>query len=518
MAKLMTGASQPTLKLEKPKTLGESFVAAAKLRISRPFFIDAEMRLDGAQVLGQSKQLAAALQTQALSSGDKIVFLSRPSVLHTLAWFSAIRLGAIATNLHLLETPERMAETIAWLEAKLVVFDEEFSALAQPLSEKLPQVRFVPLADLSRTQAELTSALDAGESSDPVAIVLSSGSTGRPKGVIHTHASVLGSVEAGGQVYRGLDMDDSVLVCIGTSFGGWCNVVLPFVGLATRLVFQRRFDPQAFLKGLADERITIAPLVPTMWRMVLATEPERYDLSSVKLAFMSGEMASRSDVEQIRARVTGKVRAAYLSTEGACGCGIVADEDQFQTETRPAGRLIAGADIRIIATNGTISDLLPAGQTGEILLSGKSLACGYWKDADRTTQRFNDGWWRSGDTGYLTEDGRVVLVGRTDHVINSGGMKIQAEEIEAALMCHPKIRQAAVVGVPDPKWGQRAEAYVIVSDDGADAQSISSWCQTEGQISPMRFLKAVHVVERLPTGPTGKLYRPALLAPQRNSA
>jgi acyl-coenzyme A synthetase/AMP-(fatty) acid ligase len=377
-------------------------------------------------------------------------------------------------------------------------------------------VRFVPLADLLRTQAELTSALDAGESGDPAAIVLSSGSTGRPKGVVHTHASMLGSIEAGSEVYRGLDTDDSVLVCIGTSFGGWCNVVLPFVGLATRLVFQRRFDPQAFLKGLADERITIAPLVPTMWRMVLAADPERYDLSSVRLAFMSGEMASRGDVEKIRARVTNKVRAAYLSTEGACACGIVADEDRFQTDARPAGRLLFGAGIRIIAIDGTVSDLLAAGQTGELLLSGPSLACRYWKDADRTTQRFHDGWWRSGDTGYLNEDGDVVLVGRTDHVINSGGVKIQAEEIEAALMNHPGIRQVAVVGAPDTKWGQRAEAYVVVADPHLKAQAIQSWCQSEDRISPMRFVKAVHVVERLPTGPTGKLYRPALLTPQKD--
>jgi len=162
--------------------------------------------------------------------------------------------------------------------------------------------------------------------------------------------------------------------------------------------------------------------------------------------------------------------------------------------------------------------LLPAGQTGEILLSGRSLASGYWKDAERTAQRFRDGWWRSGDTGYLTDDGGVVLEGRTDHVINSGGVKIQAEEIEAALMSHPKIRQAAVVGVPDTRWGQRAEAYVVVADGGLDVQAIETWRQGESQISSMRFLKAIHIVERLPTGPTGKLYRPALLAAKQDVA
>jgi acyl-coenzyme A synthetase/AMP-(fatty) acid ligase len=335
---------------------------------------------------------------------------------------------------------------------------------------------------------------------------------------VHNHASTLGSITAGREVYRGIDEDDSVLVCIGTSFGGWCNTVIPFACLGTRLVFQRRFEPQAFLQGLADEGITIAPLVPTMWRMVLAAEPEKYDLSRLTLAFMSGEMASASDVEQIRSRITGRVRAAYLSTEGACGCGIVADEDAFVTGTRPAGRPVDGVSVRIAAPHGGIDDLLPLNETGEILLSGTSLASGYWKDPEHTAQRFRDGWWRSGDTGYRTADGGVVLVGRTDHVINSGGVKIQAEEIEAALMSHPKIRQAAVVGIADEKWGQRAEAYVVVADTGLDLQAIENWRETEAQISPMRYLKAIHIVERLPTGPTGKLYRPALLATKKDIA
>jgi acyl-CoA synthetase (AMP-forming)/AMP-acid ligase II len=308
-----------------------------------------------------------------------------------------------------------------------------------------------------------------------------------------------------------------VLVCIGTSFGGWCNVVIPFLGLGTRLVFQRRFDPQVFLKGLADERITIAPLVPTMWRIVLAAQPEQYDLSCVRLAFMSGEMASSTDVDAIRRSITSHVRTAYLSTEGACGCGIVADEDQFMMDARPSGRRVPGVDVRIVAAHGAIDEALPPGNIGEIVLSGTSLAAGYWKDPARTAQRFHDGWWRSGDTGYLTDDGRVIIVGRTDHVINSGGVKIQAEEIEASLMVHPEIRQAAVVGVKDEKWGQRAEAHVVVSDPRLDATAIKAWCQGEGQTSPMRLLKAVHVVDRLPTGPTGKLYRPALLNSRKDA-
>lgn len=502
------------------KTLGAAFGAACALRHDRPFLVDAEISLDGAQAAHRSSQMAVSLHAMGLSAGGRVAFLCRPSVFHTLAWFSVIRVSGIATNLHLLETPERLAETIAWLDSDFVIFDDEFTNLAQTLAQNVQHARFAGLADVASSNLKAPApVLDAGELQDPVAIVLSSGSTGRPKGVVHTHASTLGSISAGIDVYSNIDTSDSVLVCIGTSFGGWCNVVIPFVGVGTRLVFQRRFEPQVFLQGLANERITIAPLVPTMWRMVLAAQPESYDLSSVRLAFMSGEMPSSSDVETIRNSITPHVRAAYLSTEGACGCGVVVDEDEFAAKPGdPAGRPLKGVGIRIVAENGNLNDALPAGQTGEILLRGTSLACGYWKDIQRTTDRFREGWWRSGDTGYLTENSRLIVVGRTDHVINSGGVKIQAEEIETALMRHPDIRQAAVVGVPDPKWGQRAEAFVVVADTRSDAQAICKWCQGENQIAPMKFLKAVHVVERLPTGPTGKLYRPALLTRHKESS
>ncbi|HKS60057.1 MAG TPA: fatty acid--CoA ligase family protein, partial [Xanthobacteraceae bacterium] len=310
-------------------------------------------------------------------------------------------------------------------------------------------------------------------------------------------------------LYRDIGSDDSVLVCIGTSFGGWCNVVLPFVGAGAKLAFQRRFDPQAFLAGLAAEKITIAPLVPTMWRMVLAQQTRRYDLSAVRLAFMSGEAASRRDVEGVRAHITPHVRAAYLSTEGACASGVVADERDYVGDGATAARLLDGVEVRVVAPDGQADAALPPQHAGEILLRSASLAQRYWKDPRRTADRYVNGWWRSGDTGFMTADGRLVVAGRTDHVINSGGVKVQAEDIEAALLAHPRIRQAAVIGLPDETWGQRAEAFVL-SD--IDAEAISAWSRAEGFVPPLRFLKAIHVVDALPTGPTGKLYRPALRA------
>ena len=493
-------------------SLGAAFATACAVRHDRDFLVDDDMRLGGASAERTSRRLAAVLRARGLRAGARIAFMCRPSVAHAVTWFAAVRLGAVATNLHLLEPPERLAETIRWLDADHVVHDEEFKDAADRIAANATQLNIVGLARLLEEAASADASglyLDNAAPVDPVAIVLSSGSTGRPKGVVHTHASVLASIAAGVALYRNIGSYDSVLVCIGTSFGGWCNVVLPFVGAGAKLAFQRRFEPQTFLAGLAAEKITIAPLVPTMWRMVLAQQTQRYDLSAVRLAFMSGEAASRRDIESVRAHITPNVRAAYLSTEGACASGVVADERDYVGDGPTAAHLLESVEVRIVAADGRAGANLPPEQSGEILLRSASLAQGYWKDPQRTSDRFVDGWWRSGDTGFMTADGRLVVAGRTDHVINSGGVKVQAEEIEAALLAHPRIRQAAVVGLPDATWGQRAEAFVL-SD--VDAETITAWSRAEGFAPPLRFLKAIHVVDALPTGPTGKLYRPALRA------
>ena len=493
-------------------TLGAAFEAACAIRHDRDFLVDDDLRLDGQSAERMSRRLAAVLRARGVRTGARIAFNCRPSTAHPVTWFAAVRLGAVATNLHLLETPERLAEAIAWLGADHVVHDEEFTDTAHRIAANAAQLSTVSLSRLLEKASSADASdlhLDGAAADDPVAIVLSSGSTGRPKGVVHTHASVLASIAAGAALYRDIGSDDSVLVCIGTSFGGWCNVVLPFVGAGAKLAFQRRFDPQAFLIGLAAEKITIAPLVPTMWRMVLAQQTSRYDLSAVRLAFMSGEAASRRDVEGVRAHITPNVRAAYLSTEGACASGVVADERDYVGDGATAARLLDGVEVRIAAPDGQADTTLPPQHAGEILLRSASLAQRYWKDPRRTADRFVNGWWRSGDTGFMTADGRLVVAGRTDHVINSGGVKVQAEDIEAALLAHPRIRQAAVIGLPDETWGQRAEAFVL-SD--IDAEAISAWSRAEGFVPPLRFLKAIHVVDALPTGPTGKLYRPALRA------
>ena len=151
---------------------------------------------------------------------------------------------------------------------------------------------------------------------------------------------------------------------------------------------------------------------------------------------------------------------------------------------------------------------MPPGEIGEICLRGPSVAVGYHADPDKTAAKFVQGWWRSGDLGRLDADGFLFFEGRSDNVINTGGIKVHGEEIEAVLLSHPDIQMAAVVGVPDPKWGHRIVAHVIARRP-LDVAAVLSFCEDNG-LAGFKKPRELHVHDALPLGPTGKINRNAL--------
>jgi acyl-coenzyme A synthetase/AMP-(fatty) acid ligase len=175
-----------------------------------------------------------------------------------------------------------------------------------------------------------------------------------------------------------------------------------------------------------------------------------------------------------------------------------------------SGRPVVGGDVKILIPGGGFDDEAPNGETGEIAISGPSLAVGYWKDAELTHEKFRDGWWRSGDLGRLDADNYLWVLGRIDNVINSGGIKVSGEEIEHALLAHPAVAQCAVVGQPDHALGQRIEAFIVARGEAPANGELDLFLRRERHFAGFKIPKAFHMVRELPTGPTGKLYRRAL--------
>lgn len=503
-------------------TLRGLYARACRWRGRRDFLADAALRLSGEQAWRASAGIAQVLAARGMAPRAVVAFLCKPSAAHAAAWFAVPAGGGVACSLHVRETPQRLGETLAWLDAAILVHDDDLLAPAEAALAATGgrQPARMALGELlaAAASAPATAPETPVQPDDLAAILLSSGSTGRPKGVMHTHRTLVENAKAGQALYGTVTASDATLVMMQPSFAAWVNVVLPYVGGHGKVVFDGTFTPERFLETLARERITMAPAVPTMWRMVLAADTARHDLSAMRNVSISGEPPARSDLEGIRARICAGISSFYCSSESGTGGAVLATErdtlgDGGGRAGKPAtsGRPVVGADVRIIDPDGGFDDELPPGEVGEIAISGPSLAVGYWKDEALTRAAFRDGWWRSGDMGRIDADGDLFVEGRRDNVINSGGVKVHGEEVERALLAHPAVAQAAVIGQPDPKWGRRIEAHLVLRPGvQLDAAALDAYCRAEGGLAGYKVPKAFHFAERLPTGPTGKLYRRAL--------
>lgn len=505
------------------ETASDLYIRSCQWLDREPLFVDAAERISGAQALGQSLRFAQGLTAMGAGAQSVVAFLCKCSARHAAAWFAGPLSGRISCNLHVRETPQRLGEALAWLEAAVLVHDADLDALAEAaVAASGRAISRVSLGARGGADASFTELVEASEAFDVLAhrpspdalgaIILSSGTTGRPKGVMHTQRTLLENAKAGQHGFGCLTPHDAVLILMQPSFAAWPIFALPALGGKAKICFRDEFKPAAFLAAIEQERITIAPLVPTMWRMVFAEDASRYDLSSLKLAVVGGEPPSASDLARMRAICPG-VACTYVASESFMAGSVVAFTDDLvrRGKVGAAGRPAVGADVKIIDPAGGFADEVAMGEIGEIAVSGSSLAAGYWKDAELTRKRFDNGWWRSGDLGRLDADGYLWVLGRTDNVINTGGIKVSAEEIELALMKHPQIAQCAVIGRPDERFGQRIEAFIVARGAPPDVEELGSFLREKAELAAFKAPKAFHVVDALPTGPTGKLYRRALL-------
>lgn len=506
-------------------TLRELYIRSCQWRGAQTLFADERERASGTESLERALRLARGLQRLGTQHGEVIAFLARASTRHAIGWFGGVLGGTPVCNLHVRETPQRIGEALAWLGATALLHDAELEDLARDaLARAGIRCARVSLGARGTADAcydELLAAAGPVELAGPApapddlaAIVLSSGSTGRPKGILHTQRTLLEAAKGGQYAFGGIGRRDATLMYMQPSFAAWAIVMLPFVGAGAKTCFGAQFTPAGFLEAVARERITLGPLVPTMWRMVFDEDLSRHDLSSLRIVTIAGEPPAARDIERLHASICPRIASLYLAGEGFTASAVVAFTEDLLREGKAAstGRPAPGVDVKIIDPAGGFDEELPPGEVGEIALSGPSLAVGYWKDPELTRARFHERWWRSGDLGRIDAEGDLWVLGRIDNLINTGGIKVSGEEVERALLGHPAVAQCAVVGAPDEAFGERIEAYIVARGAPPREAELDAHCRGPGGLAGFKLPRAYHFVSELPTGPTGKLYRRALRA------
>ncbi len=473
-------------------------------------------QLSYAELLRRVDRLSHALTALRVGKGDRVAMLFHNGPRFIESWWASVQLGAIAVPLSTRALAAELQATIGDCGAAAVLTEAEFVPAMAELRRELPSVRAI-LGRVERPPAGVFSYEDLvqGEAlapprveiglADPCAIYYTAGTTGTSKGAVRSHLSVtwglgmLAARIAHDEVYLGR----APMYHTGGSLTG------PFAALAAgaTLVSMRAFDARALLEAVQRHRVTRLYLHPTLVANAIFDELDRrpYDLGSVRyLQWTAGPLP-----EAMRARILERfpglpLETTYGMTEVS---NIASYEYPGSGPIKPASCVGVGPPGTHLRIEGEAGQPLEPGQAGEIVVRSPTAMSGYWRDPSATAQVLIDGWLHTGDLGQLDNEGFLHLAGRQKDAIVTGGETVHASELESVLAGLPGVSEVAVIGLPDPKWGEAITAVVVGS--AAEAEIMTA-CrrQLPGYKCPKRLIFA----ESLPKSAIGKILKRDLVA------
>ncbi len=458
-------------------------------------------------------QFASFLSRAGFKKGDRIAILAKNGEQVVTTLFGAAKIGVITAVLNFRLAPAELSYILNDCGAKLLVYGQDFSAVADALKSGTVLKHFVcigtesvdPCFDALLSDQDASEPAPAGFAEDPAVLMYTSGTTGHPKGVVITHENcfraAVGLVHSLDWAYKYRYLAVAPLFHIGGLAPVFANV---HVGCT--MVFMPDFDPAAAWDVIEKEKINFAMTVPVMLQfMAMIPGTENRDLSALK-HFICGGAPVPASLILAYAEKSIDVYQVYGATEYT-GAITFWTRDMGMDYVSTMGKAVFHGNIRII---DPISDQeCPAGEVGEIWLAGPQVFKEYWNNHNATQEALAGEWYRTGDLGSMDESGFLTVVDRLKDMIISGGENIYPAEIEAVLIQHPGVADAAVVGKPDPKWGEVPVAFIAKAQgQDPDSAGIIEFCR--GHLAGFKCVKEVHIVDAIPRNTLGKVLKRSL--------
>jgi long-chain acyl-CoA synthetase len=494
-------------------------------------FVAGDERRSWGEGFASACRVAQACLREGLGVGDRIAFLDRNGIAHFDFLFGGALLGAVNVAVNWRLTPLEMAAIIDDSGAALlVVHSDHVSALADMKSD-LPSVNRIVIlggVDMSCDDArarrfgewiEGCPAEDPGHVAAPEEVSMqlyTSGTTGLPKGVMLTNANLSTAIQAAGDTFH--ISDDTVsLVAMPLFHIGGSGWALCAMSRGGRSVILRHVDPGLLLGLIETEGITEMFLVPAVLMVLLATPTlTATDLSSLRLIFYGASPISEDVLVKCMEAFGCGFCQVYGMTETTGAITALPFEDHDPSGPRrgllrSAGRPHQSVELRVVDPDtGRDTEL---GEVGEVWTRSAYNMSGYWGKAQETAATVNaDGWLRTGDAGYFDDEGYLYLHDRIKDMIVSGGENIYPAEVENVLLSHPDIVDAAVIGVPDLKWGETVKAITVLARGATlDEAAVIEHCRQN--LAHYKCPTSVDTTEMLPRNPSGKILKRELRAP-----
>ena len=475
---------------------------SALYHADRPALIFGERRWTYAELDRDVSTLAAGFAALGLARGERVALHlpNRPEFV--LAYYAAQKAGLVPLSLNITYKAEELEYIITNAAAAAVITADGIVANLPP-QERTPSVRHrLHAKELDGVRGRAPLRAVACDREDVAAILYTSATTGRPKGVMLTHANVVSNAYATVHHLRMTEDDRGLCALPMFHCFGQNAIMNALVTAGGAVVLHERFVPDAFVAAVAVQRITILYAVPTMYILFLSM-PTKPDFSSVRLCF-SAAATLPNDVEARWHEAHGHwIQQGYGLTETS---PFASYNHDVAFRRGSVGTPIENVEMAIVdADHHEVAD----GQLGEIVIKGPNVMKGYFGNPAATADAVRDGWFHSGDIGYRDADGYFFLVDRVKDMINVSGFKVFPREVEEVLFRHPGVREAAVVGIPDPVRGEAVKAFIVLNEGASvSAEALQALCRST--IASVKVPERVEFVPALPKNPTGKILKKEL--------
>jgi acyl-CoA synthetase (AMP-forming)/AMP-acid ligase II len=470
---------------------------AAKDRFREINYIDLNARVN---------QLAHGLLSLGVRKGDAVALSVGNRIEHLEIVFATAKIGALAIPVDIKWKALELASVVAALEPKFIILQDDCIQEFDKAKE-LRNLSFVKAVSLSTdlTYGGLLEGTSAAEpdihvdEDDPFAVMLTSGTTGFPKGCLATHRTFVFHC-INNAIEKGLGAHDKALLSSPIYFNAGRSFTLGIIYFGGTVILHERFDAEEVLRTIEREKATYIGAVPTMCeRMLQALETTKYDTSSLRCLAITGDKVHPAVLEALKENITPNIYRTYASTDS--GQMAISKPRDMDSKPNAAGRPVWCVDLRIVDDK---DQPVKMGEVGEIICQSPLATHGYYKNPEATNASFRDGWFYTGDLGYFDEDGYLFVVGRKKDMVKSGGISIYPLEIESVIYSHADILEAAVIGVPDPQWGEAVRAVVVLRQKSRlTGEELIGFCKE--RLSAYKVPKSVEIRSSLPHTEIGKV-------------
>jgi fatty-acyl-CoA synthase len=490
----------------------------ASLGIDAACLTVGQRTLSYGQVQGLSRQIARALLRSGVQPGDKVAMLSANDPIAFSCVFGIARAGAVWCPINPRNEASENRELLDFFDCTCLIFQSAFAPLVEQILPELPKLTKLVCLDDSLTFAISFDAwiaqvsqepYEAAPDGDTAMIVGTGGTTGRPKGVMltgqnletMTALTLMGYPFAGRPVYL-------ALAPLTHAAGVLC---FPIMALGGEIVIMSKPDLGEFLGLIEGQRVTHTFLPPTLIYMLLGHDQlAATDLSSLQCFWYGAAPMSVARLEEAIDQIGPVMAQLFGQTEAPMVISMMPPADHFNPDGSIARARLSSAGrpapLVIVAVMDSDGHLLPSGERGEIVVRSSLVMAGYYKNQAATDEASRFGWHHTGDIGYLDADNFLYIVDRAKDMIITGGFNVYSAEVEQVLMQHPAVRDCAVIGLPDDKWGERITAVLqIQPGQVADVDAVMAFVKE--RVGSVKTPKQIEIWPDLPRSKVGKVLK-----------